>query len=157
MTKHEADFIGSMNMCDEISNEAYKKIMCNCEVEESQPCEDCVSREYLIDKIGNVDGLEGYDNSNLFAKHYMNLVKNAPSVTPQQTRWIPVSERLPEETDDLVLGLDSLGVIHITEIWDDCGQLKWYADGRYDVPIIAWVPLPQPYKAESDEERSESE
>lgn len=37
MTKQEADFIGSMNMCDEISNEAYKKIMCNCEVEESEP------------------------------------------------------------------------------------------------------------------------
>jgi hypothetical protein len=37
MTKQEADFIGSMNMCDEISNEAYKKIMCNCEVEEQQP------------------------------------------------------------------------------------------------------------------------
>jgi hypothetical protein len=34
MTKKEADFIGSMNMCDEISNEAYKKIMCNCEDEE---------------------------------------------------------------------------------------------------------------------------
>ena len=47
MTKQEADFIGSMNMCDEISNEAYKKIMCNCEVEEQQPCEDCVSREAL--------------------------------------------------------------------------------------------------------------
>ena len=73
MTKQEADFIGSMNMCDEISNEAYKKIMCHCEVEESQPitspsqhwakqaenfgeiamneikkarsCEDCISRE----------------------------------------------------------------------------------------------------------------
>ena len=39
MTKQEADFIGSMNMCDEISNEAYKKIMCNCKVEEEE-CED---------------------------------------------------------------------------------------------------------------------
>ena len=49
MTKQEADFIGSMNMCDEISNEAYKKIMCNCEVEEQQPCEDCISREAVLD------------------------------------------------------------------------------------------------------------
>ena len=31
MTREEADFIGAMNMCDEISNEAYKKIMCHCE------------------------------------------------------------------------------------------------------------------------------
>lgn len=50
---------------------------------ELKPCEDCVSREYLIDKIGDVDGLEKYDNSNLFAKHYMNLVRIAPSVIPQ--------------------------------------------------------------------------
>ena len=34
MTREEADFIGGMNMCDEISNEAYKKIMCHCEVQE---------------------------------------------------------------------------------------------------------------------------
>lgn len=41
MTKQELDFIGSMNMCDEISNEAYEKIVnhmeeteITCEVEE---------------------------------------------------------------------------------------------------------------------------
>ena len=37
MTKEEMDFIGAMNMCDEISNEAYKKIVCKCE--EQEPCE----------------------------------------------------------------------------------------------------------------------
>lgn len=36
MTREEANFIGAMNMCDEISNEAYKKIMCHCE--EQEPC-----------------------------------------------------------------------------------------------------------------------
>ena len=34
MTREEADFIGGMNMCDEISNETYKKIMCHCEEQE---------------------------------------------------------------------------------------------------------------------------
>jgi hypothetical protein len=54
MTREEADFIGAMNMCDEISNEAYKKIMCHCEVQE--PCEDAISREaamFLILHYGN--------------------------------------------------------------------------------------------------------
>lgn len=50
MTKQEADFIGSMNMCDEISNEAYKKIMCNCKVEEEE-CEDCISREAIKEML----------------------------------------------------------------------------------------------------------
>ena len=38
MTREDVDFISGMNMCDEISNEAYKKIMCHCE--EQKPCED---------------------------------------------------------------------------------------------------------------------
>ena len=40
MTREELDFIGSMNMCDEISNEAYKKIVCHCE-ENDSPCDLC--------------------------------------------------------------------------------------------------------------------
>lgn len=35
MTREDLDFIGSMNLCDEISNEAYKKIVCHCEEQES--------------------------------------------------------------------------------------------------------------------------
>lgn len=65
MTKQEADFIGSMNMCDEISNEAYNKIMCNCEVEESQPCEDCISREEAIDKTINYFHDEYYQRTSI--------------------------------------------------------------------------------------------
>ena len=34
MTREELDFIGSMNMCDEISDDAYKKIVCHCEEQE---------------------------------------------------------------------------------------------------------------------------
>lgn len=57
---------------------------------EQQPCEDCISREYLINKIGSVDGLEGVENSNLFAKHYMDIVKGAPLVQPTRPtgKWI---------------------------------------------------------------------
>ncbi len=40
MTREDLDFIGSMNMCDEISNEAYKKIVCHCE-----------EQEHIFDKI----------------------------------------------------------------------------------------------------------
>lgn len=41
MTKAEADFIASMNMCDEISNEAYKKIMCHIKEEQQWiPCSE---------------------------------------------------------------------------------------------------------------------
>lgn len=90
--------------------------------------------EALLTKLKNHD-------EKLTEKAYMRGYNDGIIVSD----WIPCSERLPEETDDLVLGIDSLGSIRIAEIWDDCGQLKWYADGNYDVPIIAWMPIP-PYK-----------
>ena len=79
MTKQEADFIGSMNMCDEISNEAYKKIMCNCEVEEQQPCEDCISRAAVLDKKELVELEDGQSFYCINPKD----VETLPSVTPQ--------------------------------------------------------------------------
>lgn len=67
----------------------------------------------------------------------------------QEPRWIPVSERLPEN-DEVVLGTNSSNDLFETYTWDDCGELKWYANGCFDVPVIAWMPLPEPYKAESE-------
>lgn len=76
----------------------------------------------------------------------------------QEPRWIPVSERLPD-TDDKVL------------CWYEYYHWSWgkvlpeYGLGRYlrepstwfgevstgkDVRVIAWQPLPKPYKAESE-------
>ncbi len=67
-----------------------------------------------------------------------------------KTEWIPVSERLPEE-NITVIGTTKIDDIYKTELYDDCGEKKWYANGNFDVPIIAWMPLPEPYKAERSE------
>ncbi len=103
MTKQEAGFIGSMNMCDEISNEAYKKIMCNCEVEESQLCEDAVSRaeiihtlntmdRYVADELTLCDTNKKYPKNEVFIVDdvYDLVAENLSSVTPQRPKgkWI---------------------------------------------------------------------
>ena len=86
MTREEADFIGGMNMCDEISNEAYKKIMCHCE--EQELCEDCVSRAELKNELMTAF-LEENDYSFL-----CDVIDLLPSVTPRQKmgRWILLDE-----------------------------------------------------------------
>jgi hypothetical protein len=56
---------------------------------------------------------------------------------------------LPEESIT-VIGITPLDDIYKAELYDDCGEKKWYADGNFDVPIVAWMPLPEPYK-ESEE------
>ena len=123
-----------------------------------QPCEDCISREYLINKISSVDGLEGVENSNLFAKHYMDIVKSAPSVTPKQTNWIPVTERLPEEDGQYLITVKYKPEADYENIYAEHGE---WTDGRWDMfcfghcgeveSIVAWMPLPEPYKAESED------
>lgn len=87
MTRKEADFIGGMNMCDEISNEAYKKIMCHRE--DQEPCEDCISKQAVIDLIiANHVELNGV-NVVMYSPLYKDI-KQLPPVTPQQKigQWI---------------------------------------------------------------------
>ena len=69
-----------------------------------------------------------------------------------KTGWIPVSERLPEIHQDVLLSLRSLDV----EVgFRGNTEPYYYCHGDYIEPqnVLAWQPLPEPYKAEgSDKE-----
>lgn len=88
-------------------------------------------------------------------EHILNLladIKNAPSVTPQPNKWIPVTERLPEEEHEVYCQLSdgSNAVLYVQDNW---GQMEWVdgmmGTGTYDV--VAWREKPEPYKAENPE------
>ena len=70
----------------------------------------------------------------------------------EQARWIPVSERLPEIHQDVLLSLRSLDV----EVgFRGNTEPYYYCHCGYIEPqnVLAWQPLPEPYKAEgSDKE-----
>ena len=62
-------------------------------------------------------------------------------------RWIPVSERLPD-TDNFVLVYDG-SEMFVAWYSNNSMTEGWYSfDGNYDdsTPITAWKPLPEPYK-----------
>ena len=99
MTREEWDFIGSMNMCDEISNEAYKKIMCHCE--EQDPCEDCISRTEAIKALEydlSIEADGGLDKYRTVIKDLLNAIydtqkkaiEDLPSIQskPKTGHWI---------------------------------------------------------------------
>ena len=67
-----------------------------------------------------------------------------------KTGWIPVSERLPEIHQDVLLSFRSLDV----EVgFRGNTEPYYYCHGDYIEPqnVLAWQPLPEPYKAEGSE------
>lgn len=68
--------------------------------------------------------------------------ENAPTIEPEQ-RWIPVSERLPEEDDDVLLlmaeGEMAVGQRRGVNYWDGY---------RRRAVIVAWMSLPEPWRGE---------
>ena len=75
----------------------------------------------------------------------------------EQTRWIPVSERLPKageyigDVERYYLAQNEYGDMLVARYthggyWEQIYQLKPIGD-----EVVAWMPLPQPYKSESEE------
>lgn len=66
--------------------------------------------------------------------------------------WIPCSERLPEEPEEGLTDLDEcdeyIAMIENADIptaLNYAGNGEWYRDGEF-YKVIAWQPLPEPYK-----------
>ena len=97
-------------------------------------------------------------------RKFVKGVNALPPVNPQEPKWIPVSERLPED-EDYVLVCYADGSIRTayyyidTEIYpsefEDCCETGWYnynEDFMYKQDVIAWMPLPKPYESQESEE-----
>ena len=81
---------------------------------------------------------------------YINAIEcleELPSAQPEQ-QWIPCSERLPESDVDVLTQYSDYSMSVDSRTASSSGW--FWADGEDDLPI-AWMPLPEPYKAESEE------
>ena len=64
----------------------------------------------------------------------------------EKTRWISVSERLPDHKGDYLVTFKLLFTYPIEVCYFD-GQA--WDKGQYDA-VLAWMPLPEPYKAKAE-------
>ena len=69
----------------------------------------------------------------------------------EQTRWIPCSERLPEKDVNVLTYHRNESFDYQYVSWIDDYSGKWAGFiGNLSDDVLAWMPLPEPYKAESE-------
>jgi hypothetical protein len=103
-------------------------------------------REKLIDLLSvDLSGSDGYEPE-LIADH---LIANGVVISNSETttKWIPVTERLPEHFSYVLLW-DSLDKDCFMGVLRDDGE--WYVPGYQGALFLIthWMPLPEPPKGE---------
>lgn len=105
---------------------------------------DLISRQAVLDE------LEKWDWQDLYLPiHFKQILDDVPSVE-NKGEWIPVSEGLPEDgTWNLFTDGKSISVERYKMDVID----HFFPNGRWFEfkDVIAWQPLPEPYKAEKTE------
>jgi len=108
-----------------------------------------MTREEAIDLL---DNLIGFIEDN-HGSDYDEAFKIAIKALEQEPRWIPVSERLPEKEGRYLTTIlneydNELRYIMTCDYFSNgcwCPDDECASDN-----VIAWMPLPEPYKAESE-------
>ena len=135
---------------------------------------DCISRTQAIERLKlNFPISQGADNSRdrhryMQAQADLQAIRELPSVTPQEPRWISVSEKLPDDRD-WYLGIfkepDTGWINPLPFICDYVGRetkattkefwilhgftdMDEHIDYYFNLECVAWMPLP--HKAESE-------
>ncbi len=81
----------------------------------------------------------------------IDLIDDQPTVEPH---WIPCSERLPNSQTEVIVSCrdDSADTIYryTTSGWITTNGEYWIIDNEINPYVVAWMPLPEPYRGEQE-------
>lgn len=109
-----------------------------------------MTREEAIDLLDNLIGMVEDNHKS----DYDMALQMAIQALEQEPKWISVSERLPEDEQEILFSTKT-GRTHSGKYHDDDSANQWYSHRdkarAWNNVVNAWMPLPEPYKAESEE------
>ena len=109
---------------------------------------DLISKKALLEEIEAQYDLS-YGAIMINPRDFYDMA-DCQKVVQQANKWIPVSERLPEKSDVYLTTFLEEGKRYVERFYysDFMGwmmPIAWQDEGRIE-NIIAWQPLPEPYK-----------
>ncbi len=111
---------------------------------------DLISRREAIDALDKIGSLD----TNADKIYARELFKALPSAQSEQ-QWIPCSERLPDKYGHYLTTHACLLAYEVrTNVFVNRDPSYWlFGEG----PVIAWMEMPKPYKAESEDKMTREE
>lgn len=75
------------------------------------------------------------------------MVEEISPIIDTEGKWIPVTEKLPEDETDVLVCSDegNIEVCRGSMSTEFPGEFIWYTSGWRFGDVIAWMPLPEPY------------
>ena len=111
---------------------------------------DLISRQAAIDALCE-DYCYGHHDCKRYPKcENLRAIQKLPSAQP----WIPCSERLPEHDGEkylVTLYSDRINVVSVRISYCYMNRDGYWSDVPVGYKVTAWMPLPEPWKGESEE------
>ena len=94
----------------------------------------------------------------VFIRGFRSAIEFVNQLPPPEPKWIPVTERLPKDGEFVLLTIRRLDKKYNQNPFISVGYIGWNQcawwcahDGDCDihnVDVLAWMPLPEPYRGE---------
>lgn len=117
----------------------------------SEQLDDTISRQAALGALGERPVVwSDNDDYTLGARNQYDMDRLALETVPSAQQWIPTSERLPDKSGlYLVTEKTAYGVNLCSRYWN-LRQDRSFWSGWGGDKVLAWRPLPEPWKGERD-------